>query len=91
MTLNPMAFTPKDVGDFLRYQLTVYRISHARLHDQMQVLLSLENDLEVTIRCSPRIARWIRERYGEEAEGQPDGSVVVRHRARAPGGRWHVC
>ena len=37
-----------------------------------------------TIRCSPRIARWIRERYGEEAEGQPDGSVAVRHRCKNP-------
>ena len=43
-----------------------------------------EDDLEVTIRYSPRIARWIRERYGEEAEGQPDGSVVVRHRCKSP-------
>lgn len=43
-----------------------------------------EDDLEVTIRYSPRIARWIRERYGDDAEPRPDGSVRVRHRCKSP-------
>jgi proteasome accessory factor C len=52
--------------------------------DPERVYRGDEDDLEVTIRYSPRIARWIRERYGEEVEGQPDGSVVVRHRCKSP-------
>lgn len=45
-----------------------------------------EEDIEVTVRYSPRIARWI----AESAEHEPldDGSVVVRHRVADT--RWIV-
>lgn len=37
-----------------------------------------ENEIEVAVRYSPRIARWLRERGPVEEAG--DGSVIVRHR-----------
>ncbi len=45
-----------------------------------------EEEVEVVVRYSPRIARWIRE-HGP-VEEQPDGSVVLRHRVADP--RWAV-
>lgn len=43
-------------------------------------------DVEVGVRYSPRIARWIMERT--ECEAEADGSVIVRHRVADP--RWLV-
>lgn len=43
-------------------------------------------DIEVAVRYSPRVARWIAERTPSYAED--DGSVVVRHRVADP--RWIV-
>jgi hypothetical protein len=42
MALNPVIFTEKVVGDFLRYQLTAYAFADVRLREQMRQLLSLE-------------------------------------------------
>ncbi|HSJ08132.1 MAG TPA: WYL domain-containing protein [Longimicrobiales bacterium] len=44
------------------------------------------DEVEVGVRYSPRIARWITERT--ECEAEEDGSVVVRHRVADP--RWLV-
>lgn len=57
--------------------------------DPERVYRGDEEDLEVAIRYSPRIARWIVERYGSAASAEPDGSVVVRHRCKSPW--WAVC
>jgi len=43
MALNPLTFTEKVVGDFLKYQLTAYPFSVERLHAQMRSLLSMPN------------------------------------------------
>ena len=43
-------------------------------------------DMEVSVRYSPRVARWIAERTPAYAES--DGSVIVRHRVADP--RWIV-
>ena len=40
-------------------------------------MFSAESSDEITVRYSPRIARWIAER--EDGEYEPDGSFVVRH------------
>ena len=45
-----------------------------------------DEELEVTVRYSPRVAPWLRERG--EGEAQDDGSVLVRHRVSDPG--WVV-
>ena len=42
MALNPIVYTEKVVGSFLRYQLTAYPLADERLHRQMRELLSLE-------------------------------------------------
>src|SRR5690606_40411144 len=44
------------------------------------------DDVEVAVRYSPRIARWVEERA--PCERREDGSVVVRHRVADP--RWVV-
>lgn len=44
------------------------------------------DDVEVSVRYSPRVARWIEERT--DAHAGEDGSVVVRHRVADP--RWIV-
>lgn len=55
-------------------------------------LYRADDDVEVVVRYSPRIARWIREKpwAGEVAgsEEQEDGGLVVRHRVTDP--RWIV-
>jgi len=57
--------------------------------DPERVYRGDEEDLEVPIRYSPRIARWVVERYGSAASAEPDGSVVVRHLCKSPW--WAVC
>lgn len=50
-----------------------------------------DGELEVRVRYSSRIARWVRERAAVGAEGweeEPDGSVVIRHRVADP--HWVV-
>ena len=42
MALNPIVYTENVVKSFLRYQLTAYPFSDARLHRQMRELLSLD-------------------------------------------------
>ena len=55
-------------------------------------LFRADDAMEVRVRYSPRIARWIAEKpwAGEVAgsEERPDGSLVVRHRVADP--RWIV-
>jgi proteasome accessory factor C len=51
--------------------------------DPQRVFRESEDNLEVSIQYSPRIARWIQERYGDDAATSPDGSVTIRHRCRS--------
>lgn len=49
------------------------------------------DDVEVRVRYSPRIARWVRERAAAGMIGweeEPDGSLVIRHRVADP--HWVV-
>ena len=49
------------------------------------------DDVEVRVRYSPKIARWVRERAAAGMVGweeEPDGSVVIRHRVADP--HWVV-
>src|SRR3972149_9370206 len=41
MALNPLTFTEKVVGDFLKYQLTAYPFTDPGLNEQMRRLLSV--------------------------------------------------
>jgi hypothetical protein len=40
--LNPITYTERVVGDFLRYQLTTYPFADRGLHHQMRRLLNFE-------------------------------------------------
>ncbi|MFQ5792069.1 MAG: hypothetical protein ACE5JI_16485 [Acidobacteriota bacterium] len=42
MAPNPLTFTEKVAGDFLKYQLSAFPFSGERLHAQMRDLLSVE-------------------------------------------------
>src|SRR3972149_10822228 len=42
MALNPLTFTEKVVGDFLKYQLTAYPFPDPGLNEQMRRLLSVK-------------------------------------------------
>lgn len=42
MALNPLTFTEKVVGDFLKYQLTAYPFTDPGLNEQMRRLLSVK-------------------------------------------------
>ena len=52
--------------------------------DPAGVYRGAEDDLEVAIRYSPRIARWIEEHYTDRAQRQSDGSLVVRMLCKSP-------
>src|SRR5690606_25585 len=49
----------------------------ARYAPEGRAFVAAETE-DAVVRYSPRIARWIRERY-PEAEVEADGAVVVRH------------
>ena len=54
--LNPITYTERVVGDFLRYQLTTYPFADADLHDQMRRLLSLEETRNTPLLKGPFIS-----------------------------------
>ncbi len=54
--LNPITYTEKIVGDFLRYQLTTYPFADDRLNDQMRDLLSLEVTRDTPLLRGPYIS-----------------------------------
>jgi DEAD/DEAH box helicase/Helicase conserved C-terminal domain/MrfA Zn-binding domain len=55
MELNPVAYTERVVGDFLRYQLTAYPFSDPDLHDQMRRRLSLDETRQTPLLRGPYI------------------------------------
>lgn len=54
--LNPITYTERVVGDFLRYQLTTYPLADERLHAQMRRLLSLEHTRATPLLRGPYIS-----------------------------------
>ncbi len=56
MPLNPIAFTERVVGDFLRYQVTAYPFADERLHAQMRELLSLERTRHTPLLRGPYVS-----------------------------------
>jgi len=56
MALNPITFTEKVVGDFLRYQLTTYAFSDPRLYEQMRRLLSLQETRQTPLLKGPYVS-----------------------------------
>jgi hypothetical protein len=54
--LNPITYTERVVGDFLRYQLTTYPFAARRLHEQMRRLLNLEETRATPLLKGPYIS-----------------------------------
>jgi ATP-dependent helicase YprA (DUF1998 family) len=54
--LNPITYTEKVVGDFLRYQLTTYPFADSNLHKQMRLLLNLEETRATPLLKGPYIS-----------------------------------
>ena len=56
MTLNPITYTERVVGDFLRHQLTAYPFADPDLYAQMRRLLSLEETRNTPLLKGPYIS-----------------------------------
>jgi ATP-dependent helicase YprA (DUF1998 family)/SOS-response transcriptional repressor LexA len=56
MALNPIAYTEKVVGDFLKYQMTAYPFADQRLRRQLRTLLSLEETRSTPLMKGPYIS-----------------------------------
>lgn len=56
MPLNPIAYTEKVVRDFLKYQVTTYRLADERLRSQMERLLSLEETRRTPLWKGPYVS-----------------------------------
>lgn len=56
MALNPITYTEKVVGDFLRYQLTTYPFADPGLYAQLRSLLSLEESRRTPLLKGPYIS-----------------------------------
>lgn len=54
--LNPITYTERVVGDFLRYQLTTYPFADQRLHEQMRRLLNLEETRATPLLKGPYVS-----------------------------------
>lgn len=84
--LNPITYTEKVVGDFLRYQLTTYPFADASLNAQMRRLLSLEATRNTPLMRGPYISLSRSFRQGaaiKDLDGQlPDREAMRRHFSR---------
>lgn len=56
MAINPISFTEKVVGDFLRYQATTYSFADPQLDKQLRSLLSLEETRRSPLMKGPYIS-----------------------------------
>ncbi len=54
--LNPITYTERVVGDFLKYQITTYAFADHDLHHQMRKLLSLEETRATPLMKGPYIS-----------------------------------
>jgi hypothetical protein len=54
--LNPITYTERVVGDFLRYQLTTYPFADRGLHDRMRRLLNLEETRATPLLKGPYVS-----------------------------------
>jgi ATP-dependent helicase YprA (DUF1998 family) len=54
--LNPILYTEKIIGDFLKYQLTAYPFADDNLYNQMRSLLNLEETRRTPLFKGPYIS-----------------------------------
>ncbi len=91
MALNPIVFTEKVVGSFLRYQLTAYPFADEGLHAQMRRLLSLDETRHSPLLQGPfvSLARPFRE-GASVADLVSEGVFHPLMRQRIPASVTHV-
>ncbi|MCA9712594.1 MAG: DEAD/DEAH box helicase, partial [Myxococcales bacterium] len=77
--LNPITYTEAVVGDFLRYQLTIYPFADERLHQQMRTLLNLEETRNTPMLRGPYISLSRAFRRGASVAELVDDGVLHPH------------
>jgi len=75
VTLNPVRFTEKVVGDFLKYQLTTYPFTDPRLRDQMRDLLSLTETRSTPLLKGPYLDLSRAYQMGAQVEALVDDGI----------------
>ena len=81
MALNPITFTERVVGDFLRYQLTTYPFADSNLNQQMRRLLNLEETRETPLMRGPYISLSRSFLQGAALRDMVDEGVLHPHMA----------
>ncbi len=69
VAINPVSFTEKVVGDFLRYQVTTYAFADPVLHAQLRELLSLERTRQTPLLKGPYVSLSRSFRMGASVAG----------------------
>ena len=82
MALNPVAFTEKVFGSFLRYQLTAYPFAAPHLHRQMRDLLSLDETRRSPLIAGPYLSLSRPFRQGAEISELADEELLHPHLQR---------
>lgn len=76
MALNPIAYTERVVGSFLRYQLSAYPFADPELAQQLRALLSLEETRRTPLLQGPFISLSQSFRQGAKLADLATGGVV---------------
>ena len=94
MAINPIAYTERVVGDFLRYQLSTYPATDLDLYAQMRDLLSLERTRDTPLLKGPYIKRpagvGVHQGKGLR-DGRQDTGAVPADASKARGGQVQIC
>ncbi len=79
MAINPVSYTEKVIGSFLRYQLTRYPFADEDLYDQMKTLLSLETTRNSPLFKGPFISLSKAFRQGAAVRDLVSEGLLHRH------------
>lgn len=77
--LNPITYTERVVGDFLRYQLTTYPFADRSLHEQMRHLLNLEETRATPLLKGPYVSLSRSFRKGAKVADLVAGGILHPH------------
>lgn len=81
MALNPVVYTEKVTGNFLRYQLTRHPFTDQNLYEQMKRLLSLEETRNSSLLKGPYISLSKAFRQGKAVRDLVSGGIFHPHMA----------
>ncbi len=83
--LNPVEFTEHIVRDFLRYQATAFRFADARLREQLDQLLSLDQARSTPLLKGPYVSLSKSFRVGAEVDALVAGGALHAAMAQVAG------